>query len=121
MSELIIAIIGAVGGACGALIVGLFQRKKTKAETNKLNADAASVEADTNEQIRLTVMSLIEPLQNRIKDLERRVDQLESRIARYLKRIVYLMDGIRCLIEQLENAGMHPVWRPDEWKPDEEE
>jgi hypothetical protein len=113
-SNIVVALIGGIGGVLGALVVGLFQRRKTGAETNKLQADA-------NEVIRTTVMALINPLKTRIVELERRVDFLEGRATRYLARIAYLMDGNCRLTEQLERNGIVPIWRPDEWRPDEDE
>jgi hypothetical protein len=116
MSGVIIAVVGGLcSGVLGAIIVGLFQRRKTA-------ADARKSEAEANEQIRITVMSLIDPLRNRISELEKRVSKLEGRAARYLKRIMYLMDGIRRLICQLEQAKLDPEWQPDDdWQPDQED
>lgn len=62
--EIIIAVIGFVGVVAGAIVTGLLQRKKSKAETDKTAAEA-------NEQIRKTVMSLIRPLEQKVDDLEK--------------------------------------------------
>jgi hypothetical protein len=113
-TEIIVALIGLFSGIAGALLLSFFQHRKTDAEADKLTADA-------NETVRITVMGLLDPLNKKISDLECRVRALEGRSTRYLKRIVYLMDGIRCLIVQLEDARLSPVWKPDDWKPDEED
>lgn len=62
--DALIAVIGVLGVAVGAIITGWFQQRKNKASADK---DAA----DANEQIRSTVMSLIEPLNQKIDRLER--------------------------------------------------
>jgi hypothetical protein len=65
MMEIVVtALIGFAGVVAGAYITGLWQRKKSKAETDKTAAEA-------NEQIRETVMSLIGPLEKKIKGLEK--------------------------------------------------
>jgi hypothetical protein len=57
------ALIGLIGVVAGALITSASQRKKIKS--------AASLdEAAINEQIRLTCVGLIEPLQAQINDLK---------------------------------------------------
>lgn len=115
MSEdIIVALIGMIGVGLGVLITAYFSRRKTKSEANK-------IEAEANEQIRETVMSLITPLNARIGQLEARVKKLESRVNRYMRRILYLMEGIRMLLVQIEDAHLTPVWQPDEWNPDDED
>lgn len=58
------AIIGFAGVLAGAILTGLFQRRKN-------NASALKDDAEATEQIRETVMHLIEPLNTRISKLER--------------------------------------------------
>jgi hypothetical protein len=118
MSEVLwITVLGGLGsGAMGALIVAWFQRKKTAAESGKLQAETNKTEADTNEIIRATVMKLIEPLTARIVELEKKIEKYERVTAYYLKRIVYLTDGIRQLMEQIEKADLIPCWKPADWK-----
>jgi hypothetical protein len=66
-----IAIIGFLGVVVGALVTGLFQRKKTNAEADKDCADA-------NEQIRQTVMSLLEPLNVKVNMLEKELEDWKN-------------------------------------------
>ncbi|MEN6522852.1 MAG: hypothetical protein ABFD14_03920 [Anaerolineaceae bacterium] len=62
--EIIIsAIVGALAGVIGSMIT-------TKSQQRKLKAESSKAEADANEQIRATVMLLIEPLKQRIAALE---------------------------------------------------
>lgn len=62
--EIIIsAIVGAAAGVIGSYITTRSQQRKLKAESSK-------AEADANEQIRETVMLLLEPLKKRITALE---------------------------------------------------
>ena len=121
-SSLFVTLIGGLvsGGAVAALIVNLFQRKKTKAETEKLNAECNLVEAGANELVSKSLTALLLPLNNRIAELDNRVRKLETLNNRFLKRVAYLLDGIRQLICQIEDAKMKPAWQPDEWQPDQE-
>lgn len=115
MTEIIVALIGGLfTGVIGNFLGAWLQRKKTAAEANKSTAEANDLIADT-------VQKLIEPLNARIEQLEARVKTLEGRSTRYLKRIAYLMDGIRVLIGQIESANQSPCWKPDEWKADEDQ
>ena len=66
MEAYLSAIVGVIGVVAGALITGASQRHKVKAESAKAEAEAAKIKAEENEQIRQTVMSLIEPLQEQI-------------------------------------------------------
>ncbi len=123
MSEgIIVALIGVVTGLGGSALGYFFLRPKTSAEAKRLTAEAGRIEADTNQVIQDTIKRcLIDPLEKRVAELEKRVRKLENRAARYLARIAYLMDGIRRLIMQLEEAKLDPLWQPDEWEPDREE
>ena len=58
------------------------------------------------------------------KDIEARKERerlFEARNARYLKRIIYLTEGIRVLLEQIKRHRETPCWTPVDWDPDEEE
>lgn len=88
MEIIISAIVGVVGVVVGALITSASQKYKVQAETHK-------TEAEYNEQIRKTVMSLIEPLQ-------KRVDELEKELADW-------QDWANRLVVQVKDMGCKPV------------
>ena len=89
MSEtVLVAIIGLVGVAVGAAVTGLLQRKKIQAEADK---DCA----ETNEQIRQTVMQLLTPLTNRVDELERELKDWKA--------------WAHALVNQLKCLGHEPV------------
>ncbi len=84
MSDPIVtAIIGGAGVVAGALITGLLQRRKIRAESEKDSADA-------NEQIRKTVMALLDPLQKRVEQLETELDDWKN----WAERLVH---QVKCL------------------------
>ena len=96
MSEnIIVAIIGLLTGGMGAILTSLFQHRKTQAEADKDCADA-------NEQIRVTVMALIEPLKRRIDELEDEVKKLQTENAD-------LKDWAQALVIQIKNMGHEPI------------
>lgn len=97
METILIALITGVGSA---LISGLLVRKKNNAEATEI--------------ITRTAMSLIQPLENKVRKLERKV-------TRYGERILYLTDGIGILVDQIINDGKQPCWEPDKWEPEKEE
>lgn len=96
MESIITTIIAAVGGA---LVSGLLVRRKNNAEASEI--------------ITRVAMSLITPLEKKVKKLERKLD-------RYGDRIIYLTKGIEVLVNQIIDKGETPCWNPDEWNPDEE-
>lgn len=96
MEAIITAIITGVGAA---LVSGLLVRRKNNAEASEV--------------ITRVAMSLVEPLEKKVKKLEKKLD-------RYGDRIIYLTDGIQTLVNQIINDGKQPCWNPDEWNPDEE-
>jgi type II secretory pathway pseudopilin PulG len=88
ISPIVIAVIGFLGAVVGALITGLLQRKKN-------NADADNTTATANEQIRKTVMYLIEPLQTRVDGLEKELQDWKN--------------WALALVHQLKALGCEPV------------
>lgn len=101
------AIVGALGVVVGAVISGLFLRKKNTTEANKNSADAT-------ETITRIAMSMIEPLENK-------VNKLEKKINRYAGRIVILMGGIETLLHQMDENKISPCWQPEEWDPNKDD
>lgn len=65
--------------------------------------------------------AIIDELRNDIKARKEREVLFEARNARYLKRIIYLTEGIRVLLEQIRRHRETPCWTPEDWDPDEEE
>ncbi len=92
MDAFISAIVGVVGVVAGALITGASQRHKVKAESAKAEAEAAKIKAEENEQIRQTVMSLIEPLQEQINKLEQELEDWKN----WADRLVTQIKGLGC-------------------------
>lgn len=82
------ALFGLIGVIAGALITSASQRSKIKADSEK-------TEADTNEQIRETVMLLIAPLKERIAALEIELADWKDWASR--------------LVTQVESLGCEPV------------
>ena len=82
------ALFGLIGVIAGAMITSLSKRTKIKAESEK-------TEADTNEQIRQTVMALIKPLQERVAELER--------------ELLDWKDWASRLVTQIKSLGCDPV------------
>ena len=99
MEGIIVAIIGFVSGIVGASLNAYFQRRKAIAE-------AEHTEADTNEQVRATVMLLIEPLKTRIFDLECEVAALKAENSD-------LKAWAALLVAQVTAAGLKPVPMPE--------
>jgi uncharacterized protein YlxW (UPF0749 family) len=100
-------------------LAGWWQQRKTQAE-------AESAEADANEVIRKTVMSLIEPLNKRIKDLQsevnglrKEVDQLGRRNKSLWRYIEKLLDVIKRYRQQLIDHAITPCVEPPDWVEDE--
>lgn len=71
---------------------------------------------------------IIAAQRQRIDDLEKEVRERkarelisDARISRYLKRIAYLTEGIRTLLEQIRRHKEPPCWSPVDWDPDKVE
>jgi phage tail tape-measure protein len=88
ISPIVIAFFGFLGVVIGAFITGILQRKKNNAEADKSTAEA-------NEQIRKTVMSLIQPLENKVNDLERELQDWKN--------------WALALVQQIKKMGCEPV------------
>lgn len=104
MEAIITALLSAVGGG---LVTGLFLRKKTNAETNRLSSDAWK--------------DFAEKMEDRQNKLDAKLGLQEKKITRYGKRIIYLTKGIEILIDQIISEGKVPCWVPNEWDPECEE
>lgn len=99
MDSIINAIIGVIGVGVGAGLAGFFARQKTQAE-------AEQAEADTNEQIRATVMLLIQPLRDRVTELETEVATLKVENCG-------LKEWAALLVKQVKGMGGVPVAMPE--------
>jgi len=104
---IMVAIIGGAAAIIGAIIGGLFARRKNSADAAASITEAAS--------------KLIEPLNRRIDQLDKQVQMQAKKIDRYGQRVMTLMRGIELLIRQIADLGDTPVWTPDCWDPDEDE
>lgn len=116
------ALFGFLGAIIGAIITGLFLRRKTNAEaTDSISAAAVKI-------AKTAVDDLIDPLVARITGLEEQAQESKAEIGRlkltldrYAKRVIYLMSGIETLLRQIKSKGDTPCWSPDEWRPEEDE
>jgi uncharacterized coiled-coil protein SlyX len=101
MAQYIIpALIGLVGIVAGAWIQGAWNRRKVKAESIK-------DEADANEQIRETVMALIDPLKTRITEQDKKIDD-QNKVINDLKiELQDWKDWANALVQQLKSLGCH--------------
>jgi len=97
------ALIAAASAIIGAVITGLFLRRKTEAETTDLIVKSAT--------------SLIEPLNKQVESMQKQLDRQKKIIQSYGQRMVVLMKGIQCLVDQIGTLGHDPCWQPDDWQP----
>lgn len=103
--NIIVAIVGLFGVVSGGIITGLFLRKKNNADADKTASDAWR--------------GFAEKMESRVTTLETKTDLQEKKITRLGQRILYLMQGIEILINQIQDKGDTPCWQPDEWKLEE--
>jgi len=82
--------------------------------TSRKNSKAAAKKDDVD-----ALRGILDELRIDIADRKLREKAFEARCLKYLNRIAYLMDGIRVLLNQIEQARETPCWKPDEWDPDE--
>ena len=97
---------GLIGVLIGGLIAYFGTRKK-----NTADAAAAITNAATG---------LVSKLEDRVAKLETKEGEQDCKITRFGQRVIYLMDGIKKLTEQIIGLGHIPAWKPDEWDPDKE-
>lgn len=126
--------------AIATLVTSAVVLYKARDERKRIEAEREQIEACASETITRTAISLIEPLklditqarkkiealeeergalqdkmqsmQRKIQALFRRVRSLEA-INRRLRVLVHsLLDGIRVLMEQIEDEEMVPMWCP---------
>lgn len=62
---------------------------------------------------------IIEELRTDIGKRKEREVLFEARHSHYLKRIAYLTNGIRVLLEQIKRHNEPPCWEPVDWDPDD--
>jgi gas vesicle protein len=103
MEAIITYVLPALIGAVPALLVALWQGRKTEAETAKARVDSA-------ETITQSALKLIEPMKKRIADLESWVQELENQLMKQEKLILELLNGSARLHEQVKEAGEEPVF-----------
>ncbi len=103
MSETVmVALVGLVAAVIGSGLTIYSQRHKVKAE-------AVKSEADANEQIRQTVMSLIQPLKDTIIDLEQKREADKREMDSLRLQMFKLKDWAFRLVDQLKGLGCEPV------------
>jgi hypothetical protein len=103
-NEAITALMGLIGAVIGAVVTGLFLKKKN-------DADAASVISEA-------AKGLVEPLRKQIADYAKRIDGLETEVyklkCQYQDKFDAWLKGIRILIKQIYKLGAKPEWVPEE-------
>ncbi len=119
-----------IGGLSG-LVATLLGRKKSMAEAEQIESQtereipakaAASLVASSGDVVQL-YRDLLAQYQTdtdkKIKVMQGEIKNLEGVLEKYAKRLVYLMNGIQELIEQINDFGEKPCWTPnDDWKPE---
>lgn len=122
----VITAAGGVAGFSGLISVLLYLRPTRR----KINAEARQIEAAAeNEQSQVAdrtldgAFKLIGKLETRLEQTEWKLASIEAENQKFkelaeraLRRITYLMHGIKLLVEQLKKNLLEPVWEPDEWK-----
>jgi predicted acylesterase/phospholipase RssA len=115
MEAIITAIVGVIGGsAFGAFVAGLFAKKKTSAEINRLTSDAWK-------EFALKMETRQTELDNELTETRKELKATNRRLDRYGDRIIYLTKGNKILVNQLLVGGITPKWVPSEWDPDGED
>lgn len=109
------------GGLIGALSLW-FNRSKTDAETEKLQAESAKISVDTSlakaettKIIEEAAGELIEDLRDHQKELLGKIESLEAQVRRIPEleeAIRELTEGVHLLSEQLLEAGINPIYTP---------
>lgn len=96
---IVTVIVGLGGGAFGALITSASQRRKVHAEANEANAraekaraEAIKIKAEADDEIRNTVMLLVDPLRKRIEELENELKGWKN----WANRLVNQIKGMGC-------------------------
>jgi hypothetical protein len=116
-----------LGGFTGiaALVVVIidWSSKRQKAKTDTMGAvvDGAG---DLVEHYRKLVGEMNDQLGELRKIQERhtqQINKLNRTVTRFGQRIAYLTGGIHQLIHQIQTMDAEPVWKPDEWSPDDGE
>jgi len=128
--SILLAIIGAVG--LDRLLIYLdqrrAQRRKAEAEADQTGASARKTDAEADDiqanawekafaNLERSLTGQIKFQEKRITELTQDVNELKCALTEAYNRIVYLMDGIRKLINQIYQARQTPVWTPTEWQP----
>lgn len=84
------------GGVAATIVTGIMQRRQTHANAKKAEAEAKKIDAEANEQLRETVMAMLNPYRERAdaadaetkvlreiqKELSCKVDVLEAEVRR---------------------------------------
>lgn len=113
-------IVGFIGsGAITVIMNWIFNRRKSDAETKKVEADAASVIQDTYSKFLDDIREQSEKTSNEhskeIQELSKEIRDLKTQVARIPlleKDIADLSQGIRLLTEQLRAHDLTPVYPP---------
>jgi peptidoglycan hydrolase CwlO-like protein len=119
MQYLIPAVVSLITTLGAAYLGGWWVKRKTAAEAEKQEAEATEI-------VKQTVLSLIEPLNKRIKDLQsevnglrKEVDQLGRRNKSLWRYIEKLLDVIKRYRQQLIDHQLIPCVEPPDWVEDE--
>ena len=91
------------------------ETERTKQQTeDQVPADAASTLAEASGKIATQYQDLLDAYQKntdvRIGSMQREIEDLKKL---YARRVIYLLNGIQMLIDQIVGLGATPCWSPN--------
>ena len=121
MDGLIAAIIGLISGsAAGAIISGLFAKKKVKADVNRETSTAWKEFAEKMETRQNELDADLISARKENKATNEALKRTNVRLYHYGERIIDLTKGVKILVKQIIDDGKQPCWEPKEWDPNKE-
>jgi hypothetical protein len=120
-TAIVLALIGAVSGAFGALVVQWYKARiespKIKAETNKANAEAEQTASETWRTLYEEVCERLEELERKcaaLKSLAADVEFLKRENRRLRVKVNQVIHWYNRLYYQAVEAGLQPEYEPPE-------
>lgn len=121
MEGLIAAIIGVISGsAAGAIISGLFAKKKVRSDVNRETSTAWKEFAEKMETRQNELDADLISARKENKATNEELKRTNKKLDRYGERIIYLTTGIEILVKQILDDGKQPCWAPNSWSPNKE-